>query len=301
MNTGILLRYAAAALFCGVIAVKKRKWIGPVAVVVAVLAALAGLFFAFQGERSVPYSTAAVPVPPQGGVEASPDTGAAAGEQSAPAPETSPAEAPAPTAGEPLPALDASDAGITGALSGLRGGPAVLERLVMTRIIRRIVVTVDNLDRAVPTPLRLRAAPAVPGRPIVSGSGDTLELSPANSARYQPWVAALQGLDMQAVAAVYFHYSPLFDQAYHDLGFPGRSFRTRALQVIDHLLAAPDIHGPIRLVQPKVLYRFADPDLQVLSCGQKIMVRIGPDNEMAVKRALRSLRAALTVPPGPAG
>lgn len=279
---------------------KKRKWIWPA---VVALAALVGLLYAFLGERVVPPAETTTPLPPLGGVEAPSDQGAAAGEgvPSEPSPARPEEVAPAAAAGEALPALDASDTALAAALGRLRGGPAALERLVMTRVIRRIVATVDNLDRPGPIPLRVRAAPPVPGRPIVSGSGDDLTLSPENSARYQPWVAALQGLDMHAAAAVYFRYYPLFEQAYEDLGYPGRSFNARALQVIDHLLAAPDVHGVIRLVQPKVLYRFADPDLEALSCGQKIMVRIGPDNEMVVKRALRSLRDALAGFPARSG
>ena len=44
------------------------------------------------------------------------------------------------------------------------------------------------------------------------------------------------------------------------------------------------VEGPIELQQPKVLYTFADPDLEALSSGQKIMVRIGLENEAIVNR-----------------
>jgi hypothetical protein len=44
-------------------------------------------------------------------------------------------------------------------------------------------------------------------------------------------------------------------------------FNDRLIEIMDHLLAAPEIEGPIELVQPKVLYRFADPELEKRSWG----------------------------------
>jgi hypothetical protein len=38
------------------------------------------------------------------------------------------------------------------------------------------------------------------------------------------------------------------------------------------------------------MYEFADPDLEELSTGQKLMLRIGPENAAAVKVKLREIR-----------
>ena len=46
-------------------------------------------------------------------------------------------------------------------------------------------------------------------------------------------------------------------------------------EVIDHLLAAPDAPETLALVRPNVYYEFADPALQSLSSGQKILLRVG--------------------------
>jgi len=85
----------------------------------------------------------------------------------------------------------------------------------------------------------------------------------------------------------------LFQQAYEDLGYPGRFFNDRLVEVIDHLLAAPEPQGPIQLVQPKVFYQFADARLEDLSAGQKLLIRMGPANERSLKAKLRDLRAEL--------
>ena len=62
---------------------------------------------------------------------------------------------------------------------------------------------------------------------------------------------------------------------------------------IDDLLAAPELVAPPELVQPKVLYEFAEPQLQSRSAGQKIMMRMGPENAKRVKAKLREIRREL--------
>ncbi|HET7131776.1 MAG TPA: DUF3014 domain-containing protein, partial [Gammaproteobacteria bacterium] len=65
------------------------------------------------------------------------------------------------------------------------------------------------------------------------------------------------------------------------------------LEVVDHLLATPDVTEPVRLVQPSVYYKYADPKLEALSAGQKLLIRMGPDNAAAVKAKLREIQAEL--------
>jgi hypothetical protein len=60
------------------------------------------------------------------------------------------------------------------------------------------------------------------------------------------------------------------------------------------MLAAPVPDAPVTLVQPKVFYRYADPGLEARSAGQKLMMRIGADEEGRVKARLRQIRALLT-------
>ena len=45
------------------------------------------------------------------------------------------------------------------------------------------------------------------------------------------------------------------------------------------------------------MFEFADPELEALSAGQKILVRVGIDNERRLKAKLREIRAALTGTP----
>ena len=102
-------------------------------------------------------------------------------------------------------------------------------------------------------------------------------------------------LTTEALVAVYKHFYPLFQQQYENLGYPGKYFNDRVVEMIDHLLAAPEVREPVQLIQPGVFYEFADPELERLSAGQKIMVRMGYENMMKVKTKLREIREALTV------
>jgi hypothetical protein len=46
-------------------------------------------------------------------------------------------------------------------------------------------------------------------------------------------------------------------------------------------------------VQPSVVYKYADPKLEGLSSGQKLLIRMGPANEGVIKAKLRELRELL--------
>ena len=193
----------------------------------------------------------------------------------------------------PLPALGDSDAALSDALASLVGSAAVKDYLRPESIIRHLVVTIDNLPR---TKVAVEKRPTA----VVSGSfvadGDELHasLDPQNFVRYQPMVAVLGKLDMQKLAAVYVRFYPLFQRAYQDLGYPNGYFNDRLVQVIDNLLATPQPAGPIELVRPNVMYIFADKSLESLPAGQKLLIRMGPDNAAAIKTKLMQLRAAVT-------
>jgi hypothetical protein len=198
-----------------------------------------------------------------------------------------------------LPALNQSDQAVKDSLVGVLGSKPVEQFLVQENIVRHIVVTIDNLPRK-KVAVDLRPVKPTPGETAIANQGDITTLGASNYARYAPFVHLVETTDTKTLASVYFHLYPLFQQAYEDLGYPGRFFNDRLVEVIDHLLAAPEPQGPIELVQPKVFYQFADPKLEDLSAGQKLLIRMGPANERSLKAKLRDLRAEL-VQSGPNG
>jgi hypothetical protein len=198
-----------------------------------------------------------------------------------------------PKEAKPLPALGESDAAMKEALEGLFGQKAFAEFFYLDGIIRRIVATVDNLPRA-KVAQRVMPVKPVAGKFLVSGKEDNSVLNPANYSRYAPYVRLAEAVSVKKLVAVYVHFYALFQQAYKDLGYPTGYFNDRLVEVIDHLLVAPDVQGPIKLVQPGVLYQFADPELEARSAGQKILVRMGAENAARIKAKLKEIRRELT-------
>ena len=201
-------------------------------------------------------------------------------------------QAPA-TPAQPLPSLEKSDPMMREAVSGLVGRPAFDAMVYPRELVRRIVATIDNLPRET-APRRVMPLQPVPGAfGVAAAGGEELTLAAGNAARYAPYVRIFEALDVRALAQRYVHSYPLFQRAYAELGFPGRQFHDRLLEAIDDLLEAPEVSAPVKLVRPKVVYKFADPELESLSAGQKVMIRMGPDNAAKVKAKLRELRRAL--------
>ncbi len=181
-------------------------------------------------------------------------------------------------------------------LSGLLGPGAVEKLLVPHQIIRDAVVTVDNLPRK-KVAAELRPLQPTPGETAVDQQGAATLLSEQNYARYAAVMDVVRSIDPKALAAIYLRLYPLFQQAYENLGYPGKYFNDRMVEAIDSLLATPDVQGPIALVRPKVFYQFADPSLEALPAGQKLLIRMGPQNAAIIKQKLRQFREAITAQP----
>jgi hypothetical protein len=97
--------------------------------------------------------------------------------------------------------------------------------------------------------------------------------------------------DLGVLTETYRRFYPLFQESYERLGYPNAYVNDRVVEVIDHLLTTPEPGEPIRLVRPHVLYEYADPDLEALSSGQKLLLRMGREHATRIKKALRDLRA----------
>ena len=202
----------------------------------------------------------------------------------------------APASAAPLPSLADSDPALSDALGQVAGSTTVKDYLLPENIIRRLVVTIDNLPRQ-KVAVQKRPAGAAGGAFIADGDELHATLDAQNFTRYQPMVSVVAKLDMRQVAAVYIRFYPLFQQAYQDLGYPNGYFNDRLVQVIDSLLATPQPAGPIALVRPNIMYAFADPALESRPAGQKLLIRMGPDNMAVIKTKLEELRAAVTAAP----
>lgn len=188
-----------------------------------------------------------------------------------------------------LPALGQSDPSFRDMLLATLSGSDLAGWLVPQDLIRHIVATVDNLPRSTAL-ARVSPLKPVPGTFVTSGSGNEIVIAAENARRYEPLVRTLEAVDAERVVALYFRWYPRFQEAYRELGYPDGHFNDRLVEAIDSVLAAPEPKGALAVVQPKVLWRFSDPALEALPSGQKVMLRIGPENAARVKARLLALR-----------
>lgn len=255
------------------------RWL--TALVLLLGAVSAGVYFA-QRERAAAPAPAAADAGPAQAAEAPPP----AHPIEAVVPEM-PREADA-----PLPALADSDAEVLAALAALLGLDDPTELFVPRHLVPRIVATIDNLpERRLAT--RILPLKPVPGALEVASEDGRTVLSAANAARYARHVQLLEAADTDALVGAYVRHYPLFQQAYRELGYPDGHFNDRLVQVIDHLLAAPEVAPVLALRQEKAGWAYADEALEQSSAGHRLLFRLGPDNAARVKAKLRELRAAI--------
>jgi len=199
---------------------------------------------------------------------------------------------------EPLPPRARSDAALVAAAAALAGAGPLARFFFTDELVRRFVITVDNLPRET-LPMQLRVVKATPGAFATTGAGSERAIAPDNALRYAPFVGFVEGVDTRRLVAGYLRFYPLLQEEFRSIGFPDRQFNDRVVEAIDDLLAAPERDGPVALVQPKVTYRYADPELEALSAGRRIMLRIGTENARRIKAKLREIRGLLAAPAAP--
>ncbi|WP_353094871.1 DUF3014 domain-containing protein [Methylibium sp.] len=202
-----------------------------------------------------------------------------------------------------------ADAVVQSALVELLGRPSVTSFLQVDGFARRVVATVDNLARPHAAP-RLWPVNPAPGRfTVEAGAGGGSVIGAANSARYAAFTAFVESVDSARAVALYVRLYPMFQQAYQELGYPRGYFNDRLVDVIDHLLQTPEPAGPLAVVltevkgpvqpsRPWVRYEFADPALEARSAGQKMLLRMGPQQRQSLKAKLAEMRAQITRVPG---
>lgn len=204
----------------------------------------------------------------------------------------------APPSAAPLAAAD-----IGTALTELLGRKAVESFFQTDDFARRFVATVDNLGRS-HAPPRLWPVNPTPGRFAVEQRDGASVIAADNGLRYTPFVLLVETIDIARAVDLYVRMYPELQKTYEELGYPRGYFNDRLIEVIDQLLATPDapypvkvdlteVKGPIPSQRPWVRYRYADPVLESLSAGQRILMRVGSVNERRLRAKLLEIRKEL--------
>lgn len=170
------------------------------------------------------------------------------------------------------------DADISTMLVELFGSHTVQSMLQTDDFARRVVVTIDNLGRKHAAQMHWPINPTS-GRFLVDERNGVAFINPGNSRRYLAFVKLVESIDLERAMVLYVRLYPAFQRAYEDLGYPGRYFNDRLVEVVDSMLAAPDpagavrvrmteVKGPVKISRPWLHYDYAEKHLQKMPAGQ---------------------------------
>jgi hypothetical protein len=195
-----------------------------------------------------------------------------------------------------VPPLDQSDAVVADLVRKLSSHPRVAAWLTTKGLIRNFAAVVLRINDGKATanllqPLRPTSAFAVTER-----NGDYY-VDARSYDRYTPLAEAVGSIDAKGAASLYATLKPRLEEAFRDLGQPEGSFDTALERAIVSLLATPIRRGPTRLRPHGIGYAFAEPRDEDLTAAQKQLLRMGPDNALAVQAKLREIALALGIPP----
>ena len=193
---------------------------------------------------------------------------------------------------KPLPILDQSDPSFEEELSTLFDPLEIQDIFDFKNIIRRLVITVENASEATWSQDFLPYRP-VHGRFRVIKNGNVVTLDSKKLKRYSPYLHFAEEVDLKRVVGIYVHFYPLFQSAYIEVGGSGE-FNDKLVHVVDLLLKTPTPKDTVQLLEFNSSYKFLDPELEALSVGQKMLIRIGSDSEKIMKDRLREFRGYLT-------
>ena len=189
-----------------------------------------------------------------------------------------------------LPSLEASDDFVREQVSPL--SPGMTEWLKQDDLVRRFAVVIDNA-RVGDYPRRQLVFLTPTTKFPVRQDGDRMLIDPEGYHRFDSFVDTAISIDPQKAAALLRTLSPLLVEALGELGAKDPDPITAVREGIEQVLATPDLQGDIEVVQPKVYYQFADPNLESLKPLQKQLLRMGPQNLARIKTYLTQVKGNL--------
>jgi len=197
---------------------------------------------------------------------------------------------PAPPATD-LPSLDASDEFVRDVVGQLSSHPQLARWLVTDDLVRHFVAAVVTIAHGgSPAPQVEFLRPG--GTFDVVGTGGRTVADPASYRRYALVTEAFISLDTEGTARLYHDLEPLFDRAYHELGFTDSSFTDALTRAMRSLVAVEIPSRPPALVpsdSAATTWAFADPALEARSPAVKHLLRLGPENARRVQEKLAEL------------
>ena len=192
-----------------------------------------------------------------------------------------------------LPSLTDSDSFVFENLRTLQNGLAVIERLADDQIVRKFVVFVENISRGEFPQTGLPYKALGQEMPVSEIDENLFVMEQVAHSRFDQVVEVFVETDTDSAVTIYRMLSPLFQQAYAEIGFRNVSFDETLRSAISRVLQTDNKQGPYQLVKPSVMYLYADSSIENLAEVHKQLLRIGPDNTSVLKAKLREFLTQL--------
>ena len=191
-----------------------------------------------------------------------------------------------------LPDLSASDEFIRDLVAGLSAHPRLASWLVTDELVRRFVgVVVDLAGGLSPTS---RVDFLIPEEEFgVLESGESIMMDQEGYRRYDLLTETFVSLDTRGSARLYRELSPLFEEAYAELGIPDQNFGDAMALALENLLAVQVPEEPLELQPNEAIYEFGDPIIEMRSPLEKHLIRMGPGNTGRLQDKVGQLRDAI--------
>ena len=196
---------------------------------------------------------------------------------------------------EPLaPALTLaeSDATLKTDIDLLKGGRLAQQFVTAPNALERMAAIVDNLRQG-SMPYKIlpfsRPKAAFP----FQDDGLKVTLDPAGFARYDALATAIDGIDSDAVAALYSRYQLALEEAWAMLGYSDVTLDDALMTALGQILLAPSSSLDARLIRKEAVWIYEDETLEALPAVQKQLMRMGPENAEKIQNKVRDIRGAL--------
>lgn len=201
-----------------------------------------------------------------------------------------------------LPSLNESDDWLKIKLPEITWRKELLKLIIDEDMIRRFVVFTDNFAQGnvayEHSPFIL---PKEKFAPVDSETGvqdgqqvkhKVWQWNEEASNRYTLYVELLRSMDSETLAQWYLEIKPLINEAYSELGYED-DFTNTLQDAITRVLDMELPKTSMALIQPSVMYKYANPKLESLPDSDKLLLRLGKDNLLVMKSVLLELHEKL--------
>jgi hypothetical protein len=200
------------------------------------------------------------------------------------------------TAKEPLPvarpSLAESDDWVRQKGQALSAEPGWAQWLANKNLIRRLTAAVVNISEGKSPRKHLSFLGSQKPFSALKKEGG-LYLDPQTYDRYNLVTEIISRMEAVKAVGVFKELSPLFQDAYRELGYPQGEFQAVLIHAIKELLLTPVVEGDIRVKEAVLSYWAVDDNLEDLSEAQKHLLRMGPQNTRKIQKKLREMALLL--------